>query len=357
MQATMPPAGANTATLSMILSTLEKMQVAMTPAEANAAALSSASQTVKKMQVTMAAMQQEVADLKETQLSILIGQPDLLTKTSHSTLLREFPGPTVLQYQRLSKAINQCLMTSQFAILNMQTAHFDHHFCGIYQDVWLLLPPPYQIAYAREMLKDQDFYRYSGSAEGKPIPESIICLTAAQDISPIPTVLSTGTDLELSVEHNCFCIIPATIGQLQCLYCLNIGGNHLACTIPPEIWSLTELIELKMSGCKMFGSISGVGNLRILEYLDASNNQFSGELLSREIHGLESLLELHLSRNQFSGGEILDMAGSKLKEMCVDPNLQMNYVIRRDRFCDSRHKEVLDRDNSQESDSKYEEIE
>ncbi|KAJ3390066.1 hypothetical protein HDU80_011358 [Chytriomyces hyalinus] len=80
MQATMPPAGANTATLSMILSTLEKMQVAMTPAEANAAALSSASQTVKKMQVTMAAMQQEVADLKETQLSILIGQPDLLTK-------------------------------------------------------------------------------------------------------------------------------------------------------------------------------------------------------------------------------------------------------------------------------------
>ncbi|KAJ3250749.1 hypothetical protein HDU77_006400 [Chytriomyces hyalinus] len=133
----MPPAGANTATLSMILRTLEKTQVAMSPAETNAAALSSASQTLEKMQATMAAMQQEVADCKETQLSILIGQPDLLTK----------PNP--------DEILNQCLLT---AVLSMHTADTQKtSYVDTIEELWIHLPDPYQSVVASVMsgqLKD-----------------------------------------------------------------------------------------------------------------------------------------------------------------------------------------------------------
>ncbi|KAJ3390065.1 hypothetical protein HDU80_011357, partial [Chytriomyces hyalinus] len=76
----MAPAEANTATLLLILHTIEKMQATMAPAEENAAALSLTLRTLEMMQAAMTAMQQEGKDIKETELYILICQPHLLTQ-------------------------------------------------------------------------------------------------------------------------------------------------------------------------------------------------------------------------------------------------------------------------------------
>ncbi|KAI8823895.1 hypothetical protein BJ741DRAFT_671938 [Chytriomyces cf. hyalinus JEL632] len=345
MQVTMPPPEANAAALSMILRTLEQMQVAIAPAE------------------------QEVAELKETQQSILSGQPDLLTKVralqnrnkKFYTRLQDIPpklvaqtfawipGPTVLQYQRLSKAIGQCLMTTQFAILNLRTAYFDHCCCGTGWAVWFLR---------------------------KNIPKSIIYLTAAENIicsrkliGEIPDgigALQTLTHLDLShnsltgtlpssfkllvalqmlnlsnnqlsgeSDSNCiwqrrkltyFSTIPANISKFKNLESLKISGNSFACKVPRGIWKLANLRDLQMSGCKMIGSLAGVGTLCMLDTLDLSHNRFSGNLPCRELHGLRRLRHLHLSRNQFTGIELLDMSGKGSQEVADIKDAQLSVI-------------------------------
>ncbi|KAI8843242.1 hypothetical protein BJ741DRAFT_660281 [Chytriomyces cf. hyalinus JEL632] len=134
--------------------------------------------------------------------------------------------------------------------------------------------------------------------------------------------------------------IPTVFGNPRALTC----DNPIASEIPPELWTLTTLTSLEMSNCKLFGSLVGVGNLRNLGSLDVTNNQLSGELPSREICSLQ-LESLHLRRNRFSAGEILDMTGTNLDEMCLDPENQRYLVIEEDDLlcqvdymCDSVHK-------------------
>ncbi|KAJ3243332.1 hypothetical protein HDU77_010448 [Chytriomyces hyalinus] len=417
-------------------------------AETNAATLSVILRTLETMQATISAMQntmqKEVAEIKQSQLSIISSQRHLsnqvLDLQNHKKrfftrlqdmplevivqIFASIPAPSVLKYRRLSKTINQCLLTTQFAVLNMRTMIKVH---------WFHLPESYQKVVASAMSGEiKRVQRHFETHAEKKLPESILSLTVVDEIKlncsklignipdgigalrnlthlelrnnsltgplpsslnqlvalqililsdnqlsgefpalpnlcalstlylgrnrftgPIPTVFGNPRNLTcLHVEENCFSVIPTTISQLTGLEYLIISQNPLACEIPPEIWNLTHLRTLDMNGCKMFGSLAGVGALHNLCKLNVSNNQFSGELPSREIHGLENLVQLHLIENQFSGGEMLDMRGKRFWSMCVDPDFGRKYVIWGDRrlHC-HEHKFLPDVGGNQESDS------
>ncbi|TPX72060.1 hypothetical protein CcCBS67573_g05931 [Chytriomyces confervae] len=394
-------------------------------AETNAGTLSVILRTLETMQATISAMQntmqKEVAEIKQTQFSIISSQRHLsnqvLDLQNHKkrffTRLQDMPLEVIIQIFASIPA----------PILNMRT--------GI-EVYWFHLPESYQKVVASAMPGEiKRVQRHFETHAEKKLPESILCLTVVNEIKlncsklignipdgigalwnltrlelinnsltgplpsslnqlvalqililsdnqlsgefpalpnlcalstlylkrnrftgPIPTVFGNPRNLtSLHVEENCFSVIPTTISQLTGLEYLIISQNPLACEIPPEIWNLTHLRTLDMSGCKMFGSLAGVGALHNLRNLDVSNNQFSGELPSREIHGLENLVRLHLIENQFSGGEILDMRGTRLWAMCVDPDFGRKYVIWGDQRLCNEHKFLPDVGGNQESDS------
>ncbi|KAJ3398628.1 hypothetical protein HDU80_008716 [Chytriomyces hyalinus] len=436
-----PPGEGNAATLSMVLRTLEEMQARMSAMQ------NTMQKEVADVKETQFTMRKELSDIKETHLSIISSHHLLLnqfgTLQNHKkkfftrldipleVIARIFawiPIAKVLKYRRLSKTINQSLLTKHFAVLNMQTVDLKNESYNAWMEgFWIHLPVSYQTVVAGAMsrqLKHIRMERSSKSNAEKKLPESIINLTAVEEVrlshckftgnipdgigklqnlaslnlshnsltgmlpssfnllsglqrldlsfnqlsgefpalpnlhaleflqidsnrftGPIPTVFGNPRALTwLSASRNLFNAIPATISQLTSMYLLRICENPIASEIPPEIWTLTTLMTLEMSNCKMFGSLVGVGNLHNLEVLDVTNNQLSGELPSREIGSLQKLGFLHLRRNRFSAGEILDMTGTSLTQMCLDPENQEYHVIEEDDYlcqvdymCDAAH--------------------
>ncbi|KAJ3407875.1 hypothetical protein CcCBS67573_g04775 [Chytriomyces confervae] len=401
--------------------------------EASTATLSMILRALESIQATVSAVQKEVADMKETHAVThqkLLNQ--VLGLQNHHkkfyTRLQDLPPEvmvqifawipmrTVFHYRRLSKTINQCLMTRQFAVLNMQATHLDND--RNVDDIdwtWFYLPEPYQTVYAMSLQQIKTVQKvWLRPFEPRGFPESITRLTAVENIllsdgkiignipdgigvlrnlvhldlvdnsltgplprsfnllvaleklnlsknqlsgefptlpnlhalkylhidhnrftGPIPTVFGNpGRLLQLYISENCFSVIPATISQLTSLRRLAICRNSFACKIPPALWNMTSLRDLTMSNCTFSGSLAGVGNLRQLECLDVSNNELSGVLPSREIRSLENLESLHLIGNQFSGGDMLDMTGSNLRTLCLDPEIKMNHVMwQKDYLC------------------------
>ncbi|TPX74792.1 hypothetical protein CcCBS67573_g03940 [Chytriomyces confervae] len=99
-----------------------------------------------------------------------------------------------------------------------------------------------------------------------------------------------------SAWSNVFSVVPASVGRLASLEELYISRNP----------------------------ISSMGALQNRQYLDMSINQLSGRLPSREIYSMQSLQELHLSRNAFSGSvgkRLPNITGMpNLTSMCVHPD-------------------------------------
>ncbi|KAJ3240182.1 hypothetical protein HDU78_002372, partial [Chytriomyces hyalinus] len=385
--------------------------------DSNATAFSIILGALDNIQAAGCAVQKEVADMKDTQRHLLNEVRGLQNdKKKFYTRLEDIPVEvivqifswiplqTVFRYRGLSKTINQCLLTTEFAMLNVQTADFLNGLENGMNLTWIHLPERYQSVVASAMSEQ---LKKVGSNfknnEMKPLPESITRLTAVEEIDlltckltgsipdgisalqnlraldlshnsltgplpssfnllvalesldlsnnqlsgdfpalpnlnalhtividgncftgPIPTVFGRPHMLlYLCASRNLFSFIPAAIGELTNLVELNIGENSFAHEIPAGIWNLANLTFLFMSNCQLSGSLAGVGNLLQLEWLDASNNRFSGELPSCEIRSLENLRDLHLIGNRFLGGEILDLTGSNLEIMCVDPDIQV----------------------------------
>ncbi|TPX68129.1 hypothetical protein CcCBS67573_g07293 [Chytriomyces confervae] len=172
----------------------------------------------------------------------------------------------------------------------------------------------------------------SGDFPALPNLEHLTMLDISRNCftGPVPTVFSKSRKLwSINADHNLFNMIPASISQLTSVRRLCISGNQFSCEIPPEIWNMTALMTLKMSGCNIFGSLGGLGGLRNLSILDVSNNQLSGEFPSREISNMHGLLDLHVVGNQFSWSEVLDMSENEFKmTICMDREFQKTYVVR-----------------------------
>ncbi|TPX51976.1 hypothetical protein CcCBS67573_g09973 [Chytriomyces confervae] len=295
-----PPGEANTATLSVILSTLETMQATIENMQA----------TIEKTQANMSAMQntmqKEVADSKETQLSIISSRrhpsSQVLGLQNHHkkfhTRLQDvpleiivqifawIPVRTVLRYRRLSKTINQCLLTREFALLNVQTAHFQKGSIYRIDSTWFDLPEPYQTVYANAMPAQLKAVCSSyKSIKAKGLPESITCLTAVKSFY-LNSCKLTGR-------------IPNGIGALQSMTYLDLHNNSLTGPLPGEINLMVALNMLNLTNNQLSGEFPALPNLNLLRNLYIDGNRFTGPIPT--VFGdLGDLVHLSASRNRFS---------------------------------------------------------
>ncbi|TPX74782.1 hypothetical protein CcCBS67573_g03938 [Chytriomyces confervae] len=377
---------------------------------ANAATLASILSALERIEAT-------VTHMKCTQLSIIDTQRHLLNQVQilqnrdkkfytrlqdmpHEIIVQVFawiPAQTVFKYRRLSKTINEALLSTQFAVLNMYMPDFQDGSMDTIGGLWFMLPPPYQTAVARALGSQvKRVVRFDVRKFKKTLPESIKYLTAVEEIDlcsfnllsgliyvnftgnrlsgefpalpnssletlcisynkftgPIPTIFGNPHKLKyLYARNNLFNSIPAAIGQFSSLEELSISENPISSKMPSEIWSLGTLHVLEMAFCNMFGSLAGVGALRNLRGLDMVNNRLCGSL--REISNMHTLRSLHLSQNQFSqrAGEWVDVTGMpELFSMCVDPDIPVKGSYK----CFDYHNKVTNHSDGSHSDSELE---
>jgi Leucine-rich repeat (LRR) protein len=97
-------------------------------------------------------------------------------------------------------------------------------------------------------------------------------------------------------------MIPEEVGQLFALQIFSLGDNALGPqSIPDWLWTLTDLAVLRLSTCKLKGTIStSVANLSLLRVFTVDFNQLSG-IIPTDIGALTSIETLFLGSNDFVG--------------------------------------------------------
>ena len=95
--------------------------------------------------------------------------------------------------------------------------------------------------------------------------------------------------------------IPPELGNLTNLTQLWLSNNQLSGTIPPELGNLTNLTELRLNYNQLSGPVPvELGNLTNLTRLFLNSNQLSGPILAA-LGNLTNLTELSLDADQLSG--------------------------------------------------------
>jgi Leucine-rich repeat (LRR) protein len=96
--------------------------------------------------------------------------------------------------------------------------------------------------------------------------------------------------------------IPTELGRCRLMSELQLQSNSLTGTIPTELFALTDMQLVIFSYNHLYGSVSSlVGNWKFIEKLDMSSNSFTGRLPS-ELGALnQTLQELTVDENAFSG--------------------------------------------------------
>ena len=102
---------------------------------------------------------------------------------------------------------------------------------------------------------------------------------------------------------------------------LQLGGNQLSGSIPPELGNLSNLAWLSLNGNQLSGSIpESLGSLTNLEYLNLQRNQLSG-LIPSSLGSLTNLTSLSFYGNQLSGSIPPELGNlSKLESLSLDSN-------------------------------------
>lgn len=126
----------------------------------------------------------------------------------------------------------------------------------------------------------------------------------ALDVSgTIPPELFQLTELvDLNLGQNVLSgPIPAEITRLSKMQYLSLGINNFSGLVPPQLGTLTKLISLSFSSNKFTGTLpKEIGNLAFLQQLYIDSSGVSGEI-PQELAKLKSLKILWASDNLFSG--------------------------------------------------------
>ncbi|KAJ3222887.1 hypothetical protein HDU81_009546 [Chytriomyces hyalinus] len=203
-------------------------------------------------------------------------------------IFRWIPVRSVLKFRRLCKAANETLLTTQFALLNLELPTIRHphksntHQSNIY--LWLKLPENYQAAFAdKYMAKIEAVDAYNATAG--PFPTSIQQLKHLKSVY-LARAGFTGR-------------IPDGLGGLSNLTRLFLDSNRLEGAIPTSFNNLVALEALMLSHNRFTGEFPDLSSMNSLTRLDITHNQFTGPIPTR--FGRPSLLhELKVGRNQFS---------------------------------------------------------
>lgn len=135
-----------------------------------------------------------------------------------------------------------------------------------------------------------------------------------------------------------------------CVTGLNLSGNNLTGNLPTELRNLTRLNSLDLSDNSLTSISNGFSNFANLEFLDLSNNDFSGTIsdefgylpnlefldlsscsfegsIPASIANLDNLTTLDVSNNNLSGNIPIELAGmSSLNSFYVYDN-QFTFII------------------------------
>ncbi|KAF7151709.1 hypothetical protein RHSIM_Rhsim02G0088800 [Rhododendron simsii] len=96
-------------------------------------------------------------------------------------------------------------------------------------------------------------------------------------------------------------VLPKSIANLSYLTILDLNGNFLSGSIPPE-WTSTKLEFLSLESNMFDGAVPvELGNLVKLQYFNLNSNNLTGELPMELLNNLTNLQEVRLSSNNFTG--------------------------------------------------------
>ncbi|KAJ3396261.1 hypothetical protein HDU80_010036 [Chytriomyces hyalinus] len=315
----MPSVDTNTAALAVNLRTLENKQAQLT-----------AIQDTQQRHIS-----DQVFDLQNRNRTFFTNLRDLPIEVIVQ-IFAWIPVQSVFRYRRLSTTINQCLLTSHFAMLNMQAAVFQKGSASTIGGLWLVVPQSYQAVVARAMAAqvksvvggDYEQADYGNDYEQfeKSLPKSISCLTAVEEI------IVEGSNL--------LGVIPDEFGALKNLTTLCLGGNSLTGTLPSSLNLLCALEHLDVTNNQLSGDFPALPSLFKLEILSIAENCFTGpvptvfgdprkltyfyvadnlfSVLPASIGQLTSLEQLLISENAFScelPSEIWNLTNLKIVEM------------------------------------------
>lgn len=116
--------------------------------------------------------------------------------------------------------------------------------------------------------------------------------------------------------------LPASTANLSTkLTSLNMGGNHISGTIPPDIGNLVNLQVLSLEANMLTGELPvSFGKLLELQVLEMYTNALSGELPSY-FDKMTQLQKIHLNSNSFQGRIPKSIGGCRnLLDLWIDTN-------------------------------------
>ncbi|MBA0866809.1 hypothetical protein Goshw_024633 [Gossypium schwendimanii] len=166
-----------------------------------------------------------------------------------------------------------------------------------------------------------------------------------------PVIVGLKLLRNLSISSNQLTGTISNIGSIRSLQFLDLSDNAFHGVIPSGIANLKDLVLLNLSSNSFDGTFpSGFSNLKRLKYLDLRSNVFSGDIM-KLLSQLQSVVHVDLSSNQLSGSLDLGLGTShfisSIQYLNISQNLLVGELFAHDGMPYFDSLEVLDASNNQ----------
>ncbi|XVF46388.1 hypothetical protein PTKIN_Ptkin03bG0022800 [Pterospermum kingtungense] len=142
-----------------------------------------------------------------------------------------------------------------------------------------------------------------------------------------PVILGLKMLRNLSISSNQWTGTISNIGSIVSLEFLDLSSNAFHGVIPSGIVNLKNLVLLNLSSNNFEGTFpSGFSNLKRLKYLDFRSNRFSGDIMNL-LSQLENVVHLDLSCNELSGSLDLGLGSSSFVPLIQYFNVSRNLLV------------------------------
>ncbi|KAI9194789.1 hypothetical protein LWI28_009205 [Acer negundo] len=142
-----------------------------------------------------------------------------------------------------------------------------------------------------------------------------------------PAVAGLKMLSNISVSNNQLMGTITSIGSIHSLEFLDLSRNNFHGSIPSGLLSLKNLVFLNLSANNFQGTLpSGFDNLGRLKYLDLGDNGFQGDIMNLVLQ-FGSMVHLDLSRNKFSGSLDLGLGNSSFVSAIQYLNISYNSLV------------------------------
>ncbi|GLU11775.1 hypothetical protein SLE2022_284970 [Rubroshorea leprosula] len=142
-----------------------------------------------------------------------------------------------------------------------------------------------------------------------------------------PVIVGLQNLRNISISNNQLTGTISNIGSIQSLEFLDLSGNVFYGLVPSGIAKLKNLVLLNLSSNNFEGAIpTGFDSLDGLKYLDLRANGFSGDIMNFLSH-LGGVGHVDLSSNQFSGSLDLELGSSSFISSIQYLNISYNSLV------------------------------